>query len=111
MVSHIYNIIGQKVRTTLELNLDTYNEAKLFVIPGIHGFAFLNIATAVVGFQFCIKSDSSEFKYDIPLSLAGFLKKTHCKQRIGVIPNTITATLCPYLILLFSAVKSQLTFR
>lgn len=49
----------------------TYNEAKFFIIPGVHGLAFLHAAAAVIWFRLCIKSNSSKFKYDVPLSLKG----------------------------------------
>lgn len=47
----------------------THNEAKFLVIPSVHGLAFLHAATAIVGFRLRIESDSSKFKYDVPLSL------------------------------------------
>lgn len=47
----------------------TYDEAKFLIIPGVHGLALLHAATAGIGFRLHIKSDSSKFKYDVPLSL------------------------------------------
>ena len=53
----------------------TYNEAKFFIIPGVHGLALLHAAAAVIWFRLCIKSNSSKFKYDVPLSLKGLGRK------------------------------------
>lgn len=47
----------------------TYNEAKFLIIPGVHGLAFLHAAAAGVRFRLRIKSNSSKFKYDVPLGL------------------------------------------
>ena len=63
----------------------TYYEAKFFIIPGVHGLALLHAATAVIWFRLCIKSNSSKFKYDVPLSLKGLGRKKREGERAAFI--------------------------
>lgn len=49
----------------------TYDEAEFLVVTRVHGLALLHAAAARVGLRLRVKSDSSKFKYDVPLSLWG----------------------------------------
>lgn len=62
------SVSSLKGQVILRNTRTTYDEAKLFVVAGVHGLAFLN-ATTVVGLALHVESNSPQLKDDVPLSL------------------------------------------
>lgn len=59
---------GERVNESLWETSQTYDEAELLVVAGVHGLALLD-AAAVVGLALHVKGDSPQLKDDVPLSL------------------------------------------